>query len=210
MGFAADFRRNQKLNSTSFIWNGWRNVTTGIIEAGDRGARVSRCGIHGDRIDRVQCQPRSTHDIDLVVILTPFAADLLAKEFPLPDFYLDPMAAKEAIKRNDMFNLLDITGGDKVDFWMLRDHPFDHSCFARRYAEEIAGVQVFISRPEDTILQKLRWSEMSGGSEKQFRDSLRVYEVQFKVIDQAYLNQWADSLGIRSELDRLRAEAIVQ
>jgi hypothetical protein len=156
----------------------------------------------GSIVSSAQGEPRSTHDIDLVVVLTPLAADYLAKEFPIPDFYLDPVSVKEAIKRNDMFNLLDSTGGDKVDFWMLRDHPFDQSCFA--------GIQVFVSRPEDTILQKLRWSEMSGGSEKQFHDSLRVYEVQFKTLDLAYLDQWADSLGVRSELERLKSQAVVE
>jgi hypothetical protein len=164
----------------------------------------------GSIVSSAQGEPRSTHDIDLVVVLTPLAADYLAKEFPIPDFYLDPVSVKEAIKRNDMFNLLDSTGGDKVDFWMLRDHPFDQSRFARRYAENIAGIQVFVSRPEDTILQKLRWSEMSGGSEKQFHDSLRVYEVQFKTLDLAYLDQWADSLGVRSELERLKSQAVVE
>ena len=28
------------------------------------------------------------------------------------------------------FNLLDIRNGDKVDFWMLSDEPFDQSRFA--------------------------------------------------------------------------------
>jgi hypothetical protein len=33
-----------------------------------------------------------------------------------------------------------------------------------------------VSTPEDTILAKLRWANLSGGSEKQFTDALRVYE----------------------------------
>jgi len=37
--------------------------------------------------------------------------------------------------------------------------------------------EIWVSSPEDTILAKLRWANLSGGSEKQFIDALRVYEV---------------------------------
>ena len=53
---------------------------------------------------------------------------------------------------------------------MLSDEPFDQSRFARRYAEEFEGQRIHVSSPEDTILMKLRWAELSGGSEKQFGD----------------------------------------
>lgn len=36
------------------------------------------------------------------------------------------------------------------------------------------------------ILMKLRRSKMSGGSEKQFVDALRVYEVQHEKLDHVY------------------------
>jgi hypothetical protein len=164
----------------------------------------------GSIVSSAQGEPRATHDIDLVVVLTPLGADRLAKAFPMPDFYLDPVAVKEAIARKDMFNLLDINGGDKVDFWTLRDDPFDQSSFSRRYAEDVGGIKLFMSRPEDTILQKLRWSEMSGGSEKQFRDALRVYEVQYRLLDLNYMEQWASTLGVRAEWERMKAEAVVE
>ena len=64
-----------------------------------------------------------------------------------------------------------------------------------------------MSRPEDTILMKLRWAAMMGGSEKQFVDALRVYEVQHGRLDEPYLDRWADTLGVVAALTRLRAEA---
>jgi hypothetical protein len=42
--------------------------------------------------------------------------------------------------------------GDKVDFWMLTEDPFDRSRFARRYYEEVLGIRFAVSSPEDTIL----------------------------------------------------------
>ncbi len=40
-----------------------------------------------------------------------------------------------------MVNLLDTTEGDKADFWILTDEPFDQSRFARKYEENILGFQ---------------------------------------------------------------------
>ena len=56
---------------------------------------------------------------------------------------------------------------------------------------------------------KLRWAKQSGGSEKQFTDALRVYEVQFKNLDLAYMDSWADTLMVPSLWKRLKAEAQV-
>jgi hypothetical protein len=69
-----------------------------------------------------------------------------------------------------MANLIDTVSGDKADFWLLTETPFDYSRFTRRYHEELMGMRIAVSSPEDTILMKLRWSKMSGGSEKQFSE----------------------------------------
>lgn len=95
-----------------------------------------------------------------------------------------------------MFNLLDLREGDKVDFWLLTKEPFDRSRFARRVKMDWDGSPVWVSSPEDTILAKLRWAEMSGGSEKQFGDALSIYEVQRRGLDLAYIAEWAEKLGV--------------
>jgi hypothetical protein len=48
---------------------------------------------------------------------------------------------------------------------------------------------------------------MLGGSEKQFTDVLRVYEVQHGRLDEDYLDRWAAALGVAAALARVRAEA---
>ena len=59
----------------------------------------------------------------------------------------------------------------------------------------------------DTILSKLRWARLSGGSEKQFGDALRVYEVQRPGLDLAYLERWTRELDLRELWERLLSEA---
>lgn len=165
--------------------------------------------VSGSIASSLQGEPRSTHDIDLVVAIQEAAAKTLAGGFSPPDFYLDEESIVEAISRRGMFNLIDTRGGDKVDFWILTDEPFDRSRFARRYGEEVLGMQVMVSSPEDTILAKLRWAKLSGGSEKQYTDALRVYEVQFGKLDLDYLRSWAKRLTVRRTLQRLEQEAQV-
>lgn len=155
----------------------------------------------------LQGEPRSTHDIDLVVALPAPAADRLVEAFPPPDYYLDRQSVLSAIEHRSMFNLLDVNEGHKVDFWIHTSQPFDQSRFSRKYQDELFGLTVHVPAPEDTILMKLRWGKDCGGSEKQFTDALRVYEVQFGTLDQAYLDRWARDLQIEPDLHQLRAAA---
>lgn len=151
-------------------------------------------------------EPRSTHDIDIVVDLHEEDIPALLRCFPAPDFYLDDASVREAVLRKSMFNLIDCEG-DKVDFWILTDEPFDRSRFSRRQELSVLGERVSISTAEDLILMKLRWSQLSGGSEKQYTDALRVYEVQREQLDMAYLAQWAETLGVDTLLRRVMNES---
>ena len=172
---------------------------------------LNRAGVDymatGSVASSLQGEPRASHDIDLVVALPASAAPALAAAFAPPDFYLPEDFILDAIRKRHMFNLLSIAEGEKVDFWMLTDDPFDQSRFARKREEDVFGVKLKVSAPEDTILAKLRWAKLSGGSEKQFTDALRVYEVQRKQLDQAYLDRWALQLGVEDLWGRLRAAA---
>ena len=176
-----------------------------VIEVLDR-SRIPYM-ITGSMVSSLQGEPRSTHDIDMVIAIQKSAAETLVKAFPPPDFYLDESSILDAIIRQGMFNLLEVTTGDKVDFWILTDTPFDQSRFSRKVQEECMGVQLQVSSPEDTILAKLRWAKLSGGSEKQFIDALRVYEVQHEKLDIRYIERWAKDLEIKSLWKRLLEEA---
>lgn len=176
-----------------------------VVEALER-AKIEYM-VTGSVASSLQGEPRSTHDVDLVVAVRRESVIALLSSFPPPDYYLDEGSIREAIASRGMFNLIDVNSGDKVDFWMLTAEPFDLSRFARRYVVKIMGTRIMVSSPEDTILAKLRWSKLSGGSEKQFTDALRVYEVQFGKLDMEYLDIWAKGLDIEHLLARLRTEA---
>jgi hypothetical protein len=163
--------------------------------------------ITGSMASSLQGEPRLTHDIDLVVSIREADIGNLVEAFPSPSYYLEAESVREAMFHGSVFTLMDNTGGDKVDFWILTDQPFDQSRFARKRAEDVMGMSVKVSSPEDTILAKMRWVVESGGSEKQFADALHVFEVQRDILDLDYLNKWAAALDIEEIWSRLQNEA---
>ena len=161
----------------------------------------------GSTVSSLQGDPRSTHDIDIVVAVTAEDARRIAESFDPSKYYADSRAAAQAVERGGMFNVVDTVEGDKVDFWVLLDEPFDRSRFARRTTVAFLGLRLAVTAPEDTILSKLRWARLSGGSEKQVWDARRVYEVQAGVLDEEYLDEWATRLDVTDELAAIRAAA---
>jgi hypothetical protein len=165
--------------------------------------------ITGSIASSLQGEPRTTHDVDIIVDIHKPAVEEFIKAFPVPDFYLSRESMIDAIDRKSMFNLISAKDGGKVDFWMITDEPFDRSRFSRKQLEYVAGLQIYVSAPEDTILAKLKWAKDAGGSEKHFVDSIRIYEVQLEQLDMEYLEHWSKRLGIELLWKRLKDEAEV-
>lgn len=163
--------------------------------------------ITGSIVSSIQGEPRSTHDVDIVINIQEYSIPVLIKEFPNPQFYIDEFSIKDAIQNQSMFNLIDTNEGDKIDFWILTNEAFDISRFERKYEENIFGFNMKVSMPEDTILAKLKWAKLSGGSEKQFIDALRVYEIQYEKLDINYLNNWVKRLELNELWERIQSEA---
>jgi len=49
---------------------------------------------------------RSTYDVDLIVDLKPYHADLLSARFPLPRYYADPGMIRNSMQQRVMFKLI--------------------------------------------------------------------------------------------------------
>jgi hypothetical protein len=90
----------------------------------------------------MQGEPRSTHDIDFVVLIETSDIRPLIRSFPAPDFYIAEVAIREAIETGGVFNLIDTVTGDEADFWMLTQDPFDQSRFARKQTVQVFGISL--------------------------------------------------------------------
>ncbi len=161
----------------------------------------------GSIVSSAQGVPRASHDVDIVISVTAADAAGLVSALAAPDLYLDERAVAEAVRRASTFNLIDPVTGDKADFWLLKDEEYDRERFARRTTIDALGLRLVVSAPEDTILMKLRWSALSGGSQKQLDDATGVYEFQGDVLDQGYLDRWALALDVADALAEVRRRA---
>jgi hypothetical protein len=143
--------------------------------------------------------PRSSQDLDLVVnpdreSLRRFVADL-----PPEDYYADSDAAGQALKDRGQFNVIDMATAWKADLIVRKARPFSMEEMSRRSRVLLAGASVFVASAEDTILSKLEWAARSGGSQLQLRDARGIVEVRGQALDLAYIERWAQDLGL-SEL----------
>jgi len=84
--------------------------------------------------------------------------------------------------------------GITVDLMRPRD-AHDTQALERRKRRRLAGRLCPIIAPEDFILQKLKL-----GRPRDFEDALSVLERSREMLDVEYLRQWADRLGLSSEL----------
>lgn len=118
------------------------------------------------------------------------------KSLPEKDYYVSESAALNAFHRRSQFNVVDMATGWKVDLIIRKARPYSLEELRRRLSVRMLDVDVFVATPEDTILSKLEWASLSGGSERQMRDVVGVLEVKSGEVDRAYIERWAAELGL--------------
>lgn len=167
-----------------------------VVEAFDR-LRIPYL-VTGSVASMAYGEPRLTNDIDLVAgIRTEHVAGLLAA-FPAAAFYLSEEAIRESIEHQTQFNIIHPASGLKVDVMVRKDTPFDRSRFARAHALRPAeSYTAAFASAEDVIVKKMEYYR-EGGSDKHLRDITGMLKVSGEEIDEAYIVEWADRLGLRS------------
>lgn len=150
--------------------------------------------------------PRSTQDLDLVID-PPSAAtfEALLASIPADQYYFDADAGRDALRRRSMFNLIDLASGWKVDLIVRKDRAFSRDEFARRMKMSVLGVPVFVASPEDTIVAKLEWSKLAGGSQRQRRDVAGILATVGAALDRAHIERWVRDLELADEWEAARA-----
>lgn len=145
--------------------------------------------------------PRTTHDLDFVVVLEPRQVEQVVAAFR-SGLFIQEISVRSAFQPPYQFNVLDEQSALKADFWLLRENEFEKAAFKRRLAVELLGVSAWIATAEDVILHKLYWHKLTP-SDRQLQDAAGVYAVQAGLLDTAYLDRWAATLGVQEELNDL-------
>jgi hypothetical protein len=92
--------------------------------------------------------------------------------------------------------------GDKVDCFLLRDDPVEQLAFSRRVLKKVMDIEIPLASAEDTILAKLKWSDMSGGLPQQQIDVGHIVRAQVD-LDLVYLRQQAVAMGLQAQLEEV-------
>lgn len=142
--------------------------------------------------------PRATQDVDLVISPTTEQLRRLLTVLPKDEFYFDEGAAREALRLEGQFNLVDLRTGWKVDLIIRKSRPFSREEFDRRTVVEVEGALVPIASPEDVLIAKMEWARMSE-SARQLEDAATLLRVRAGQIDYGYVERWVGQLGLKEQ-----------
>lgn len=149
-------------------------------------------------------EPRSTRDIDVVVVLEPRDVPRLRSRFPPDDYYMDEEAAIEAVRREGQFNIIHPRSGFKIDLYIAGDDISHDQISGARLLPAARNRSARFSPPEQLILKKLQFHQASG-SEKHLRDVVAILRVSGEDVDRERLIREADRFGLSTLLaDGLR------
>ena len=165
--------------------------------------------IGGSLASAVHGVMRATMDADLVADLRMEHAEPLTQA--LGDaFYADVEMMHDAIRRHGSFNLIHLETMFKVDVFVAKSRAFDRAQLSRRQLRLLSEEperRAYVTSAEDIVLVKLEWYRMGGEvSDRQWQDVLGVLRVQAGRLDQSYLLEWADVLGVQDLLIRAQNE----
>ena len=138
--------------------------------------------------------PRFTRDIDLVVDLQIEDANTLQQLFT-GNYYFHRPSVDEEIKRRGMFNVLDNTTGQKIDFMVKKHTPYRDMEFKRRRRGVAFGATVWVVTVDDLVLSKLIWIQ-------DYESSQQKADIQSLLtdneIDLDYVRYWIDQLQLKT------------
>lgn len=151
-------------------------------------------------------EPRLTRDIDVIVALRPEHLRSLLDRFPAHEFYVDEASARDAIGTRGQFTIIHPGSGQKIDVYVSPETPYDRARLARRDRLPILpGVDAYFVRAEDVILYKLLYIQQVD-SVTHARDIVGILRVSGPELDERYIAQWADQLGVRTLWERVRGQ----
>jgi hypothetical protein len=149
-------------------------------------------------------EPRLTNDIDIVAAIDEKHFRDFLMSFPPEEFYVSEEAVREAILRQDQFNIIHPESGIKIDVIIKQNTLFDDSRFKRsRRLYPAESYQANFAAPEDVIIKKMEYYK-AGGSEKHLRDIAGILKISAEIVDWDYITKWAERLDLTEVWDAIR------
>lgn len=142
--------------------------------------------------------PRSTQDIDLVIEANAAQLRTFLESLPSNEYYVEPDAALEALRRESLFNIIDLKTSWKIDMIICKSRVFSREEFSRRRHVDVEGVSLFVASAEDMIVAKLEWAKL-GQSQRQIEDAAGILKIRGTSLDRPYLDKWIRDLELTKQ-----------
>jgi hypothetical protein len=165
-----------------------------------------RYAVGGSLASSLYGTPRATQDVDLVAEFELGNIDTFAKLLA-GEFYVDANMIRDAVQRRASFNVVHLATMFKADIFLPSGDAWSREELARARTEEFntptGKVPIRFATAEDTLLHKLIWYKLGNQvSDRQWGDIAAVLKVQSDSLDRAYLERWAEPLGVTELLER--------
>ena len=142
--------------------------------------------------------PRSTQDIDLVIAANRAQLQTFVESLSRGEYYVEADAALEALKRESLFNIIDLKTSWKIDMIIRKSRAFSQEEFGRRRLSNLEGMSLYVASAEDIILAKLEWAKL-GKSNRQIEDAAGILKMRIDSLDRSYVDKWVRELGVTKE-----------
>ena len=144
--------------------------------------------------------PRTTVDLDIVVKLDEGEIEEFASHLQKEGFFADPEYMKHAFAERTHFTAEEKETLFRLDMKGIYENK-EMVTLKNRKKVEYGSMKMYVATPEDTIANKLYY-----GSEQDIEDAESIYIRQEGKIDEDYLEERCDALGVKDDLEAMREE----
>lgn len=144
--------------------------------------------------------PRTTQDIDIVLVIPPDKIQRFAEYFQSKDFYCQAEDIKAAFIEKSHFGIFDNQSPFRIDVKGIYSE-FDQQSFLRRVQVESFGRKIWLCTPEDAIISKLMY-----GSPNDILDAKGILLRQKDTLDYDYLAKYSKVYKVDGDYRRIIQE----
>jgi len=154
-------------------------------------------------------EARTTRDLDVVISLPVEKIGQLSEELEKRDMLVPPDVILDLYleERADLpISAIHLHSGYKAELFLLKPHDeLRRSAFARRRRVDIGPPlgEVYVHAPEDLILYKLQYFDLSGQT-KHLRDIASILLAQGDALDFDYIERWVVRKGLQALWQEIR------
>ncbi len=146
-------------------------------------------------------EPRTTHDIDIVLEIDTSRTELLPEIFLPDEFYCPPIEVlKTEVLRDSRghCNIIHLKTGFKADLYFCGRNKFEKWAVTNAKEFEFNGSKISVSPVEYVIIKKLEFYK-EGYSQKHLEDVKAIVFNSKDIIDFAMLEKYVTDFGLQAE-----------